>query len=59
VYEQDGRPLLDLMQNADAPAPAPGAAVLCRHPFEATKRAMVTPSRVELLHKLVSNDSLH
>jgi Nicotinate phosphoribosyltransferase C-terminal domain len=56
LYDQDCRPLLDLMQNADAPPPVPGVAVLCRHPFEATKRAMVTPSRVELLHTLVSDD---
>ena len=56
LYGSDDSPLLDLMQSADEAPPAVNEPILCRHPFEATRRARVTPSRVELLHRLVSED---
>ncbi|CAM9315238.1 unnamed protein product [Discosporangium mesarthrocarpum] len=50
---KDGVPLLDLLLQDGEAAPEPGKPVLCRHPFEATKRARVTPSTVVPLHSLV------
>lgn len=45
-----GTPLVDLLLLEGSPVPRPGERVLCRHPFEETKRAYVTPSSVEPLH---------
>eukprot|EP00611_Tribonema_gayanum_P012060 TRINITY_DN2256_c0_g1_i3.p1 TRINITY_DN2256_c0_g1~~TRINITY_DN2256_c0_g1_i3.p1 ORF type:complete len:584 (+),score=192.80 TRINITY_DN2256_c0_g1_i3:139-1752(+) len=53
LFGADGTQLLDLMQHADDPPPRAGEPVLCKHPFEATVRAMVTASRVMPLHQLV------
>ncbi|CAM9693086.1 unnamed protein product [Phaeothamnion confervicola] len=52
LYGHDGKPILDLMVKADEPAPEPHKPILCRHPFEATKRALVTPLAVKPLHAL-------
>lgn len=49
LFGKDERPILDLMLSFDEPIPEPGKAILCRHPFDARKRAMVTPSVVEQL----------
>lgn len=53
LYGEDGRPILDVMVRASEQAPTVGQRILCRHPFDQIKRAAVTPSRVETLHKLV------
>ncbi len=50
---KEGYPLIDLMMSADEPSPQPGQRVLCRHPFEASKRAYIIPSKVCKLHHLV------
>ena len=42
--------LLDLLVPAAHAAPEVGERVLCRHPFDSSKRAYVTPSRVLELH---------
>jgi len=52
LYNTKGEPILDLMVNTNSKAPSPGERILCRHPFDASKRAFATPSRVESLHKL-------
>ncbi|XP_013771962.1 nicotinate phosphoribosyltransferase-like [Limulus polyphemus] len=52
LYGQDGRALIDLLQKVEEPAPDPGKRVLCRHPFQESKRAYVLPSKVEPLYKI-------
>ena len=59
LYGKDGQALCDLMQKDDhghpETIPEANVTVLCRHPFQESKRALVTPSRVELLLKEVWN----
>lgn len=52
LYSADGHALIDLMQKVGEEAPQVGQKVLCRHPFQESKRAYVIPSRVELLYKV-------
>lgn len=47
LYGQQGYALLDLMQRMDEPPPQKGKRVLCRHPFQESKRAYVIPDLVE------------
>lgn len=51
LYGQDGLALVDLMQKIDEETPQANLKVLCRHPFEETKRAFVIPVRIESLLK--------
>ena len=51
LYGKDNNALVDLLQHFDEPAPQEGQKVKCLHPFEASKRAWVTPSKVETLHE--------
>lgn len=53
LYGSDGYALIDLLQRTMEEAPQVSQKVLCRHPFQQTKRANVTPSRVESLHKVL------
>lgn len=52
LYGQQGYALLDLMQKMDEPPPQKGTRVLCRHPFQESKRAYVMPDTVEDLCQL-------
>jgi nicotinate phosphoribosyltransferase len=48
-----GHPLVDVMQGAHEAAPVAGVKMLCRDPFSEDKRAMVKPTVVQELLKLV------
>ncbi|CAF0783987.1 unnamed protein product [Brachionus calyciflorus] len=49
LYDKEGIPLVDLLTKSDEPEPKVGEAFLCRHPFIETKRAYLSPSKVENL----------
>lgn len=49
LYDKENCPLVDLLTKFDEPAPKIGEPFLCRHPFMETKRAYLSPSRVECL----------
>jgi nicotinate phosphoribosyltransferase len=49
LFDKDNCPLIDLLTKADEPEPSVGVPTLCRNPFLETKRAYLTPSRVEAL----------
>jgi len=53
LYGRDGYAILDLLQLPDEDPPRICERYLCRHPFEESKRAYVTPHRVEALHSVV------
>ena len=50
LYSNDGKGLIDLLQRPDEPAPEVGKRVLCRHPFQESKRAWVIPAKVEPIY---------
>ncbi|CAK9802338.1 Nicotinate phosphoribosyltransferase [Anthophora quadrimaculata] len=52
LYGADGYALIDLLQRSTEEIPQVKQKVLCRHPFQESKRAYVIPSRVEPLHKV-------
>ncbi|KAH8392268.1 hypothetical protein KR215_004569 [Drosophila sulfurigaster] len=52
LYSADGHALIDLLQKDSELPPAVGQKVLCRHPFQESKRAYVIPSHVESLYKI-------
>lgn len=52
LYGHKGYALLDLMLKMDEPMPQKGERVLCRHPFQESKRAYVIPDHVEDLCQL-------
>lgn len=58
LYSADGHALIDLMQKVGEEPPQVGQKVLCRHPFQESKRAYVIPSRVEPLYKVSGGDSI-
>ncbi|KAK7865215.1 hypothetical protein R5R35_003930 [Gryllus longicercus] len=52
LFGADGHALIDLLQRSVESAPKVGEKVLCRHPFQESKRAYVIPTRVEPLYKV-------
>merc|ERR1711936_1114032 len=53
LYSSDGHALIDLMMRPGEEPPEVGKRVLCRHPFEESKRAYVMPHKVESMYKRV------
>lgn len=51
-----GWAVIDILQKYDEPPPEVGEKVLCRHPFHESKRAFVTPAKVEELYKCYWKD---
>lgn len=56
LFGESGHALIDLLQKSDEDPPQTGHKVLCRHPFEESKRAFVIPSKVEKLYKAYWQD---
>lgn len=50
--------IIDLLQHSHEPSPQQGHKIKCLHPFEASKRAWVTPSKVETLHECVFQNGI-
>eukprot|EP00258_Populus_trichocarpa_P006395 XP_002310133.1 nicotinate phosphoribosyltransferase 2 [Populus trichocarpa] len=51
LYGREGYPLVDIMTGENEPSPKVGERILCRHPFNESKRAYVVPQQVEELLK--------
>ncbi|PIA46223.1 hypothetical protein AQUCO_01500026v1 [Aquilegia coerulea] len=51
LYGREGYPLVDIMTGGNEPPPKVAEKILCRHPFNESKRAYVVPQRVEELLK--------
>lgn len=49
LYGKEGYALLDLMTGTSEDEPKAGCKILCRHPFQESKRCYATPSRIENL----------
>ena len=58
LRRSDGRPLADLLVLKGRPAPQPGQSVLCRHPYDESKRVIIVPTQVESLQTVVWDGSL-
>ncbi|XP_060076292.1 nicotinate phosphoribosyltransferase-like isoform X2 [Ylistrum balloti] len=52
LFGADGNALVDLMLQPDESPPNLNTRILCRHPFQESKRAYVCPAKMEQLHKL-------
>ncbi|XP_020216219.1 nicotinate phosphoribosyltransferase 2 [Cajanus cajan] len=49
LYGKEGYALVDIMTGENEPPPKEGERILCRHPFQESKRAYVVPQKVEEL----------
>ncbi|XP_042505047.1 nicotinate phosphoribosyltransferase 1-like [Macadamia integrifolia] len=49
LYGKEGYPLVDIMTGENEPPPKAAERILCRHPFNESKRAYVVPQQVEEL----------
>lgn len=52
LYGDSGFALIDILQRSSEDEPEQNKKVLCRHPFQESKRAFVTPTKVEKLLRL-------
>ncbi|KAI3922256.1 hypothetical protein MKX01_005945 [Papaver californicum] len=51
LFGKEGYPLVDIMTGVNEPPPKVSERILCRHPFNESKRAYVVPQQVEELLK--------
>lgn len=51
LYGKEGYALVDIMTGESEPPPKVGERILCRHPFNESKRAYVVPQKIEELLK--------
>ncbi|GAU26039.1 hypothetical protein TSUD_225000 [Trifolium subterraneum] len=51
LYGKETYPLVDLITGENEPPPKVGQRILCRHPFQESKRAYVVPQHVEELQR--------
>ena len=56
LYSNEGHALYDLLQRPDENPPEVNKRVLCRHPFQESKRVYVIPSKVESIYKCYWSD---
>ncbi|KAJ1372638.1 hypothetical protein KIN20_034840 [Parelaphostrongylus tenuis] len=56
LYGKSGFCILDLIVLEEEEDPVSNKPILCRHPFEESKRALVVPSNVEALQDLFWSD---
>lgn len=56
LYGTEGWAVIDILTREDEAAPEVNEKVLCRHPFQESKRAFVIPSKVEALYKVYWKD---
>lgn len=56
LFSESGHALVDLIQRSVESTPQVSEKVLCRHPFQESKRAYVIPSKVERLLNLCWED---
>ena len=50
LFGKERYPLLDLLVEVGSPVPEVGKRILCRHPYDGTKRVHITPEKVVPLH---------
>ena len=56
IYSSLGKALVDLLTRNGEKIPDVGSRILCRHPVLEQKRAWVSPSKIENLHKVYWKD---
>ncbi|CCD83544.1 Nicotinate phosphoribosyltransferase [Caenorhabditis elegans] len=56
IFGKNGYAILDLMMLEDEPEPQPNQQILCRHPFEESKRALVNANKIIKLHNVYWKD---
>lgn len=58
IFGKSGSAILDLMMLDSEPEPQPNQQILCRHPFEESKRALVNASKIIKLHNVYWKDGV-
>ncbi|CAP32317.1 Protein CBG13533 [Caenorhabditis briggsae] len=58
IFGKNGYAILDLMMLEEEEEPKPNEQILCRHPFEESKRALVNASKIIKLHNVYWKDGV-
>lgn len=59
LYGKDSKPILDLLMKNDEAEPVLHQKIMCRHPFISRKRAIVTPSKIVRLDRIVYENGIY